>query len=134
MAAMNVEGSRTGTATIARSQRNQFLSAFRRNLIGRALGPTAVAADSRRSDQARSLEATDGVIERAAFDYQDFIPMTLQKQALHFIGVHGAFTEEAEDGELPTGRDAYLSLSSYSSYELYHMNYLCQAEICVRHS
>jgi hypothetical protein len=41
------------------------------------------------------------VVERAALEDQDLVPMTLEQQALHFVGVHGALAEETEDGEVP---------------------------------
>jgi len=97
---MNVEGSRTGRATIsaARERVPAFLPG---NLIGGALGPTAVAADACRSDEAGGEKAADGVVERAALEHQDLVPMTLEQQALHFVGMHGALAQETEDGEVP---------------------------------
>ena len=46
-----------------------------------------------------ALEVTNSVVERAAFEAEELVGVAQVELALDFIGVHGLFAEQAEDGE-----------------------------------
>ena len=43
------------------------------------------------------------MVERTAFEAGDLVDVAQVELALHLVGVHGPFAEQAEDGQRPQG-------------------------------
>jgi hypothetical protein len=93
---------------------NKFFATGGRNGVGSAFWTSAITAGVFREDEPGTHEASDGVIERAPFQCENFVLVAFTEQALHLVGVHGSFAQEGEDGNFPNSEVfAHIARMSY---------------------
>ena len=98
---MNSDDSCRGAATIWRSTRVSSLRPSGANAIGRAFRAAAIPFTGDRLDQPFLHQSIDRVVERSAFENQQFVFMAVVQQPLHLIRVHGRLAQQRQNGHLP---------------------------------